>query len=132
VGKDILGSQVDRLRRLFRRTKARPKLRALCRSLKEFAANDEGQPVLSSLLGATSTKILREISTPEALKASVHGLASWILAFCHSGQRYGFPFDVPYLNFHDRILQVHKILSWVRSMPTGASRNEDRWAPSSV
>jgi hypothetical protein len=40
VGKDILASHVDRLRQLFRRTKVRPKLRALCRSLKQFAADD--------------------------------------------------------------------------------------------
>lgn len=112
VGNDILSSHVDRLRRLFRRTKVRPKLRALCRSLKEFAASqDSGEPVLSSVLGVTSTKNLRKASTPEAVKGAVHALASWILAFSHSGDGYGFPFDVPYLTLYDRILEVHKVLS---------------------
>lgn len=110
VGKDILSSHVDRLRRLFRRTKVRPKLRALCRSLKEFAAHDGGEPVLASVLGLSSTKDLRQASTPEALKGTVHALASWILAFSHSGGGYGFPFDVPYLTLYDRILEVHKVL----------------------
>ena len=111
VGKDILSSDVDRLRRLFRRTKVRPKLRALCRSLKQFAASpDSGEPVLHSLLGATSTKNLREVSTPAAVKGTVHALATWILAFSHSGDGYGFPFDVPYLTFYDRILEVHQVL----------------------
>jgi len=36
VGKDLLSGHVDRLRGLFRRTKVRPKLRALRRSLKEI------------------------------------------------------------------------------------------------
>ena len=111
VGKDILSSHVDRLRRLFRRTKVRPKLRALCRSLKPFAASpDSGEPVLRSVLGATSTKNLREVSTPAAVKGTVHALATWILAFTHSGDGYGFPFDVPYLTLYDRILEVHQVL----------------------
>lgn len=111
VGKDLLSSHVDRLRRLFRRTKVRPKLRALCRSLKQFAASqDSGEPVLGSVLGATSAKNLREVSTPAVVKGTVHALATWILAFSHSGDGYGFPFDIPYLTLYNRILEVHKVL----------------------
>jgi len=111
VGKDLLSSHVDRLRRLLRRTKVRPKLRALCRSLKEFAASqDSAETVLQSVLDATSTKKLREVSTPAVVKGTVHALATWILAFSHSGDGYGFPFEVPYLTLYDRILQVHKVL----------------------
>ena len=111
VGKDILSSHVDRLRNLFRRTKVRPKLRALCRSLKTFAtAEDGGEHILSSILEEQSTKDLRLLSTPEAVKGTVHALASWILAFSHNGDGYGFPFDVPYLTFYDRILEVDNLL----------------------
>ena len=100
VGKDLLASDVDRLRKLFRRTKVRPKLRALCRSLKKFAvAEESGEHVLSAILDKRSTKELRNLSTPEAVKGTVHALASWILAFSASGDGYGFPFDVPYLTF---------------------------------
>ena len=123
VGKDILSSHVDRLRRLFRRTKVRPKLRALCRSLKQFAASpDSGEPVLGSVLGATSTKKLREVSTPTAVKGTVHALATWILAFSHSGDGYGFPFDVPYLTLYDRILEVHQVLREASSSWTVSKR----------
>lgn len=111
VGKDLLSPHADRLRRLFRRTKVRPKLRALCRSLKEFAASPEdGESVLNSILGVTSAKDLRKASTPETVQGTVHALASWILAFSHSGDGYGFPFDVPYLALYDRILEVHQVL----------------------
>lgn len=111
VGKDILSCHVDRLRKLFRRTKVRPKLRALCRSLKRFATVQEsGEHVLSSILDDPSSKNLHELSTPETVKGAVHALASWILAFSHSGDGYGFPFDVPYLIFYDRVLQVDKVL----------------------
>jgi len=111
VGNDILSSHVDRLRRLFRRTKVRPKLRALCRSLKQYVTHDGGEPLLGRILGVTSTNNLRQLTTPEALKGTVHALSSWILAFSHSGDGYGFPFDLPYLTLYDRILKVHGILS---------------------
>jgi hypothetical protein len=111
VGKDILSSHVDRLRNLFRRTKVRPKLRALCRSLKKFAAaRDSGEHVLSSILDGRSSTHLHQLSTPEVVKGTVHALASWILAFSHCGDGYGFPFDVPYLTLHDRVLEVDKVL----------------------
>jgi hypothetical protein len=111
VGKDILSSHVDRLRNLFRRTKVRPKLRALCRSLKKFAAAQESdEHVLCAILDGGSNNQLRDLSTPEAVKGTVHALASWILAFAHNGDGYGFPFDVPYLTFYDRVLEVDKVL----------------------
>jgi hypothetical protein len=114
VGRDILSPHVDRLRRLFRRTKVRPKLRALCRSLKTFAtAEDHGELILNSLLAGRSIQDLRSLSSPGAVKGTVHALASWILAFSHSGDGYGFPFDVPYLTFYDRVLEVHQILCQV-------------------
>jgi len=114
VGKDILTPHVDRLRQLFRRTQVRPKLRALCRSLKKFAAaENNGELVLGSVLAVRSTKDLRGLSSPEAIKGIVHALASWILGFSHSGDGYGFPFDLPYLTFYNRILDAHKILCQV-------------------
>lgn len=111
VGKDILSPHVNRLRNLFRHTKVRPKLRALCRSLKTFAtAGDSDEHILSTILEMQSTKNLRDLSTPEAVKGTVHALASWILAFSHNGDGYGFPFDVPYLTLYDRILEVNNVL----------------------
>jgi hypothetical protein len=87
VGKDILSPHVDRLRNLFRRTKVRPKLRALCRSLKKFAAAEESsEHMLGSILDGRSSQQLRELSTPEAVQGTVHALASWILAFSHNGE----------------------------------------------
>jgi hypothetical protein len=111
VGRDILSPHVDRLRRLFRQSKVRPKLRALCRSLKRFAhIGDDGQLILECILARKSAKDLRELSRADAVNGVVHALASWILAFSHVGDGYGFPFDVPYLTLYDRILVVHRTL----------------------
>jgi hypothetical protein len=111
VGKDILSPHVDRLRQLFRRTKIRPKLHALVRSVKKYALCEEsGEHVVSCLLGPRSYKKLREQCTPNAAKGAVHTLASWILAYSQDGDGYGFPFDLPYLDFYKRIVRVHAML----------------------
>jgi len=126
VGKDILSSHVDRLRRLFRRTKVRPKLRQMVRDLKDFAISQEnGKHVVASILKSRSKTELREHCTPEAAKGIVHGLASWTLAFSQAGEGYGFPFDLPYLTLYERVLEVHRLLSEVhcqggRRGPLGA------------
>ena len=114
VGKDILSGHTDRLRRVFRRTKVRPKLRQIVRSFKDFAVVPQsGDHLISSVLDQRSRLVLREHCTPEAAKGLVHGLASWILAFSHDGEGYGFPFDMPYLHFYERILEVHRMLPQV-------------------
>jgi len=111
VGKDILSPHLDRLRRVLRRTKVRPKLRHLVRSLKRFALHDDsGEHVVSELLRLRSANDLRQQCTAESARGVVHALACWILAFAQDGEGYGFPFDLPYLSFYQRIVQVHQIL----------------------
>ncbi len=112
IGKDILEPDVDRLRRLVRRTKVRPKLGALVRSLKDSAVDKEsGEPTVTPVLGLRSTVKLRGMCSPELAKAAAHALASWILAFSRTGDGYGFPFDMPYLTLYERIEEVYRMLS---------------------
>lgn len=111
VGKDIFGTSVDRLRRLVRRTKLRPKLGALCRALRPFAVPEGlGTHVVARVLDGSSRQDLRDRVTPESAKGTVHALASWILAALRTDGGYGFPFDLPYLRLYERVLDVHKIL----------------------
>jgi hypothetical protein len=112
VGKDILSPHIDRLRRVLRRTKVRSKLRHLVRSLKEFAiCEDSGDHVVSALLLLRSAEDLRQRCTAESAKGVVHALACWVLAFAQDGEGYGFPFDLPYVSFYERIVQVHQMLN---------------------
>lgn len=125
VGKDVLGGHVDRLRRLFRRTRVRPRLGALCRSLKPFAVSGgDKDHVVSAILKAASTQDLEQMVSPEMAKGTLHALISWILAFDRSGEGYGFPFDLPYLILYRRIRAAHDLLErsstiWPEK-PTGA------------
>ena len=112
VGKDILSPHVDRLRRVLRRTKVRPKLRQLVRSLKRCTiCEDSGDHVVSVLLSRRSAEELRQRCTAETTQGVVHALACWVLAFAQDGEGYGFPFDVPYLSLYQRIVQVYHMLN---------------------
>jgi len=122
VGKDILAPHVDRLRRVLRRSKVRAKLRQLVRSLKGFASGEGGDHVVSSLLSLRSADALRRGCTAESAKGAVHALACWILAFAQDGEGYGFPFDLPYLSFYERIVQVHQMLNAAGTLDRKAAR----------
>ena len=106
VGKDILGPGVDRLRKLFRDVKLRPKLGAVARSLREFAVDAGGAHVLSALLDGASLES-RKCDLPEGTGLGVvHGLVSWVLAYSRAGRGYGFPFDIPYLDLYERVRRI--------------------------
>ena len=112
VGKDILSPPIDRLRRVLRRTKVRSKLRQLVRSLKRFAiCEDSGDHVVNALLSPRSAEDLRQRCTAESAKGVVHALACWVLAYAQDGEGYGFPFDLPYVSFYERIVQVYQMLN---------------------
>ena len=111
VGADILSDHVDHLRRLFRRTKVRPRLGALCRSLRQFAVPLDGaEHVVTRVLACRSASQLQQQVTPQAAYGTIHALLSWILAFSCGGEGYGFPFDLPYLALYERIVKVYTVL----------------------
>jgi hypothetical protein len=111
VGKDILSPHEDRLRRLLRSTRVRPKLRALIRALQKSAVCPEsGQHRVHSVLAQGSRTKLPPGGEAEAAQGVAHALASWILAYSQDGEGYGFPFASPHLNLYERVLQVHQML----------------------
>jgi len=126
VGRDILSPHEDRLRSLFRRTRVRPKLRALIRSLQKSAVCPEsGQHRVNAVLGWCSSKKPRPGWETETAPGVAHALASWILAYSQDGEGYGFPFASPHLNLYQRILQVQQMLR--QACPTWPERDRHPW-----
>ncbi|MFC1708102.1 hypothetical protein ACFL59_15000 [Planctomycetota bacterium] len=115
VGKDILADGVDRLRRLFRTTKIRPKLGAVARSLRAFAVKSDGAHVVKAILEGLPLEPAETTLSEEEGLGVVHGLVSWILAYSRAGHGYGFPFDVPYLELYERIVAVREVLAGIRT-----------------
>ncbi len=128
VGNGILSPQQSKLRNLFRSTKVRPKLRELVRSLKRFAVSKNGEKhIVNSILNQCSRKKLQKNCSPDMIKGAVHALAIWILAYTRDGEGYGFPFDMPYLNFYKRILKVHEALNEMHKTVT--DKNKGPFSP---
>ncbi len=115
VGKDILDGGVDRLRRLFRKTRIRPKLGAVARSLREFAVQSDGAHVVQAVLEGLPVDPAEAALSEEEGLGIVQGMVSWILAFSRAGDGYGFPFDVPYLELYERIVAVREVLADIRT-----------------
>jgi hypothetical protein len=104
VGNDLLEPAHAELRALFRRTKVRPKLRALIRDLgRQFATDidDARQAVLSwqSLVAAD-----HQLDPGRDGMATVRALAQWVLDFKAQATGLDFPFDRPLLDLYDRSL----------------------------
>jgi hypothetical protein len=102
VGKDLLGAGHGQLRDLFRRTKIRPRLRALIRDLGRRIGKDihSAREALHNWQSALDSGHRVESGT-EGL-AEVRALAQWTLDFKAEASGLDFPFDRPYLDFYNR------------------------------
>ena len=129
IGKDILADGVDQLRRLLRKTRVRPKLGAVARSLRAFAVEPGGAHVLKTVLERLALESSTTTLTEEEGLGVVHGLVSWILAFSRAGDGYGFPFDLHYLELYERITAVGEALPAIRTtLPKKAEKALDQFS----
>jgi len=108
VGEDILQPAHDRLRELFRSFKVKPRLRALARDLGRTLGKD---------IEAARKELLRPqdpgqdghvLAGGSTGLATVRALAQWVLDYGTDGCDEGFPFDLPYLHFHDRCREASR------------------------
>jgi hypothetical protein len=106
VGKDLLTGAYDKLRGLFRRFKIRPRLRAIARDKGRQLGEgiDAARSNVEEWLAAPSTG--HQLPRGETGLAAVRAMAQWVLSYPVDGKDEGFPFDLPYLDFHRRSSQV--------------------------
>ena len=118
VGKDLLEPAHDALRRLFRRHKTRPALRALVRELgrklgDEIAQVREAVQVWQRLDDGEHT-------LPEGCRDAlgvIRALAQWVLDYLADSTAADFPFDRPYLDLYDRCVRVRRCLDALMRKP---------------
>jgi len=119
VGKDLLEKSHGELRRLFRQHKVRPGLRGLAREIGRKIGGRiehvrEAVRLWMSQLGS-------EHALPEGNRAglgAVRALAQWVLDFPADSTGADFPFDRPYLDLHDRCVQVRRAIdAFLRQPP---------------
>lgn len=108
IGKDYLGSSYDRLRKRLRNHSISARLHAIIRegqhSLKAHDYNAE------SLLQAFEAPQNFDQDKRALSTASAYSLALWALHGKHCGDGYGFPFDLPLLEFASRLIKLHRCL----------------------
>lgn len=117
VGKDLLEPAHAELRSLFRRHKVRPKLRELVRDLgRDLGAGiaDARDAVFEQLSQADSA---RQVPAGEDGVAFIRGIAQWVLDYKTDAKGLGFPFDRPYLDFHDRALKAGRAIDTFLAEP---------------
>lgn len=102
VGKDLLEPAHAELRALFRRSKLRPKLRALVRDI----GRELGPYIEEARAAVVEWQALTEadhrIASGRDGLATVRALAQWVLDFKAQATGLDFPFDRPYLDLYDR------------------------------
>jgi hypothetical protein len=102
VGKDLLEPSYAKLRDLFRRTKVRPKLRALVRDL----GRKLGPSIEDARKAVRQWQLMAEgghaIESGDDGLAIVRAVAQWILDYKAQASGLDYPFDRPYLDLYER------------------------------
>jgi len=102
VGKDLLELAHAELRAVFRRTKVRPKLRALVRDIGRELGTDIEDAREAVVEWQSQTEADHRIGPGKDGMATVRALAQWVLDFKARSTGLDFPFDRPYLELYDR------------------------------
>lgn len=125
VGKDLLTVAHDCLRELFRRFRVTMGLRALARDLGRVLGKQiaEARKGLLDWQRGDHEYVLPDGNTG---LATVRAVAQWVLDYHTDGQDQGFPFDLPYLDLHDRCQTACRAVdAFLRHPVTNAKVNKN-------
>lgn len=123
IGKDYLEPAYRDLRNRLRGHAATSRLRKITREARQQLG--EQCPQLQELSKLMFAGNLHEDCLLLILMSS-YSLALWALQAKHSGNGYGFPFDLPLLHFAERILELHKLLPKILQQYAGAKAKEKK------
>jgi len=106
VGKDLLEPAHAQLRELFRRTKVRPKLRALVRDLGRLLGEEIDTARGAVLRWQSLVESGNQVEPGTDGLAQVRALAQWVLDSKAQASGLDFPFDQPYLDLYVRCVNA--------------------------
>ena len=121
IGSDLLQESHDKLRNLFRQADVRKDLRAFARDHGRGLGTkmDQAREAVRNWLKQAPA----EYRLPEGSAgiATLRAYAQWILDYAADGNGHGFPFDLPYLDFYVRGLNVSWAMdAFLRNPPSEA------------
>jgi hypothetical protein len=106
IGKDLLKQPHNELKALFSRYRVSGRLKALVRNLGRGLGDeiDDARKGVSEWLSGPTDSL--QLPDGTAGVGVVRALAQWTFDFHQDGENEGFPFDQPFLDFHDRCYRI--------------------------
>jgi hypothetical protein len=107
IGKDLLTPDYKRIREILRSHGITALLRRRKRELRSEMGSDIEliEPLIKSI-----TKGISSIDSAVFTAPLAYAMLEWTLAGKKKGNGYGFPFDLPLLAFHERLMILHQAL----------------------
>jgi uncharacterized protein YbaR (Trm112 family) len=105
VGKDLFGTEYDKIRNHLRKHGITTTLRAQARKLKQVI--DDHPQLIEDFRSSVANETVSESSMELIPTISAYGLILWILDGKNQGGGYGFPFDRPHLVFTQRLCSAY-------------------------
>ena len=121
IGTDLLGESHDKLRNLFRQVDVRKHLRAFARDHGRRLGTemDQAREAVRDWLKQSAAK--HRLPEGSAGIATLRACAQWTLDYAADSNDQGFPFDLPYLDFYVRCMNVSwAVDAFLRNPPTKA------------
>jgi len=124
VGKNLLGTENDTLRKRLSKHGIQGKLRMRARELKRKV--EKSRELVSSLLKCLEQKSLEGCSVDSMPAVVTYALVLWALAGKKQGKGYGFPFDRPYLSFYARLKALHPMLTKLNTVRLSEKKKDNK------
>jgi hypothetical protein len=121
IGTDLLEESHDKLRDLFRQLDVRKDLRAFARDHGRRLGTemDQAREAVRDWLKQSAAE--HRLPEGSAGIATLRACAQWALDYAADGTDQGFPFDLPYLDFYVRCMNVSwAVEAFLRNPPAGA------------
>ena len=118
VGEDLLDPAHAELRGLFRRTRVRPKLRALVRDIGREIGTDIDEARAAVVDWQSQSEGEHRLDPGRDGLATVRALAQWVLDYKAQAIGLDFPWSRPYLDLYDRSITARRAIdAFLRTSP---------------
>ena len=124
VGKDLFGSEYDKIRNCLRKHAITTKLRAQARKLKNII--DAHPQLIEDFRSSVASETATQSSIELIPTISAYGLILWILDGKNQGGGYGFPFDRPHLAFTQRLCSAYAQLQEIKMIQLRGQWRDNR------
>ena len=124
VGKDLIGSEYDKIRNRLRKHGITTTLRAQARKLKQII--DDHPQLIEDFRSSVQNETASESSIELIPTISAYGLILWILDGKNQGGGYGFPFDRPHLVFTQRLCSAYAQLQEIKMIQLRGQWRDNR------